>query len=119
MNDKVYDFWKRVDGLRGQISLKELAEMTGIRYTRIRDSRSLCRAPSIYDAIKISETLGVSITYLATGKDSPMLTPEMIFVRDNKAARLLIRKMMDNSTLLEALSTVVTLSDKSKIGEKK
>lgn len=110
METYVYDFWKRVDELRGQISLKELADMTGIRYSRIRDSRSLCRAPGIYDVVKISEALGVSMTYLVTGKDSLMLTPEMIFVRDNKTARLLIRKMMDNPALLEALSAVAALS---------
>lgn len=110
METDVYDFWKRVDELRGHISLKDLSEMTGIKYTRIRDSRSLCRTPGLYDVIKISEALGVSVTYLVTGKDSSALTPEMLFVRDSEAARLLIRRIMDNPPLLGALATVASLA---------
>lgn len=110
METDVYDFWKRVDELRGHISLKDLSEMTGIKYSRIRDSRSLCRTPGLYDVIKISDALGVSVTYLVTGKDSSALMPEMIFVRDHAAARLLIRRIMDNPPLLEALAAVASLA---------
>ena len=119
METDVYDFWKRVDELRGHISLKDLSEMTGIKYTRIRDSRSLCRTPGLYDVIKISEALGVSVTYLVTGKDSSALTPEMLYVRDSEAARLLIRRIMDNPPLLDALAAVAALADRPDVASSK
>ena len=67
--------------------------------------------------IAISNEFNVSIDYLLKGTIEN-ITPEMAFVRDNKAARLLVRKMMDNPALLEALAAVAALSDKDTLESK-
>ena len=110
MEADIYKFWKRVDILRGQVSLKELSEKTGIKYTRIRDGRSLCRSLTVDDAVKISDALGVSVNFLMTGKEDMRLSPEASFVMQNEAARLLIRRVMENPPLLDALAAVAALA---------
>lgn len=110
MEADIYKFWKRVDILRGQVSLKELSEKTGIKYTRIRDGRSLCRSLTVDDAVKISDALGVSVNFLMTGKEDMRLSPEASFVMQNEAARLLIRRVMEDPQLLDALAAVAALA---------
>ena len=67
--------------------------------------------------IAISNEFNVSIDYLLKGTIEN-ITPEMAFVRDNEAARLLVRKMMDNPPLVEALAAVAALADKDNIKTK-
>ena len=119
MEADIYEFWKRVDILRGQVSLKELSIKTGIKYTRIRDGRSLCRSLTVDDAVKISDALGVSVNFLMTGKEDMRLPPEADFVMRNEAARLLIRRIMDDPRLLDALAAVAALADRPEVTSSK
>ena len=121
MHDNGYDFWKRVDKLRGNLGLYDVANNAGIKYRTMLNQRSQNRIPKKEQLIKIANTFGVPIGFLLGTEetDATIITPEMAFVRDNEVARLLVRKMMDNPPILEALATVTSLSDKSKIGEKK
>lgn len=120
MVDRGYEFWKRVDKIRGNLGLYDIANNAGINYRTMLNQRSQNRIPKKEQLIKIANTLGVSIGFLLGTEetDATIITPEMAFVRDNEAARLLIRKMMDNPPLLEALSAVAALSEKSNIGSK-
>ena len=118
MKIDAYELWQRVDKLRRDTPLTDICKETGIKYTRVRDNRSANRLPSLEDAYAIARYLRCSVDYLLIGEDKS-LSAEMLFIRDNESARLLVRKMMDNPPILEALATVTSLSDKSKIGEKK
>ena len=112
-----YDFWKRVDKTRGGISLLDFGEKCGINYSSLKSMRSRCQIPRVPMLISISNEFNVSIDYLLKGTVDH-ITPEMAYVRDNGAARLLVKKLMDNPPLLEALSAVAALSEKSNIGSK-
>lgn len=116
MKIDAYRLWERVDRLRRDIPLTDICKETGIKYTRVRDNRSANRLPSLEDAYTLAEYLKCSIDYLLTGEDRS-LTAEMIFIRDNEAARLLIRKAMNDPELLEHIAALVLLSTKPAVKE--
>lgn len=115
--DNGYDFWARIDKTRGGISLLEFGEKCGINYSSLKSMRSRCQIPRVPMLIAISNEFNVSIDYLLKGTIEN-ITPEMAFVRDNEAARLLVRKMMDNPPLVEALAAVAALADKDTLESK-
>ncbi len=115
MVDRGYEFWKKVDKLRGDIGLYEFAEKVGINYRTMINQRSDNRIPKKEHLIKIADALCVSVGYLLSSEDNnSLITPEMSFVRDNEAARMLVRKMMEDPELLEHISALVLLSEKEK-----
>lgn len=120
MVDRGYEFWKRVDKIKGNLSLNDIANSAGINYRTMLNQRSQNRIPKKEQLIKISNAFGVSIGFLLGTEeiDNINITPEMEFVRDNEAARLLVRKMMENPSLLAALSAVAALSEKSNVETK-
>lgn len=65
--------------------------------------------PGIDDLYMLAGYLGCSMEYLLTGK-TESLPPEAAYVSQNEAARLLIRRIMDNPPLLEALAAVASLA---------
>lgn len=109
MNDKGYDFWKRIDAMRKTSSLSSICNATGIKYSRVKENRSDNRIPCVEDLYLLSNYLGCSIEYLLTG-EARDVCPEADFVIKNKAARLLIRRIMENPSLLEALAAVAALA---------
>lgn len=120
MVDRGYEFWKRVDKIKGNLSLNDIANSAGINYRTMLNQRSQNRIPKKEQLIKIANAFGVSIGFLLGTEeiDNINITPEMEFVRDNEAARLLVRKMMENPSLLAALSAVAALSEKSNVETK-
>ena len=104
-----YVFWKRVDAMRKTSSLSSICKATGIKYSRIKENRSDNRLPCVEDLYLLSEYLGCSMEYLLTG-NTDSLSPEAAYVSQSEAARLLIRRIMDNPPLLGALATVASLA---------
>lgn len=115
MNDKGYDFWKRIDAMREAKTLSSICNETGIKYSRVKKNRSENRTPSVEDIYMLARYFGCSMEYLISG-DMDTTSPEAYYVMANETARLLVRKMMNNHALLETLVAVATLSDKSNIG---
>lgn len=110
MVDRGYEFWKTVDKLRGDTGLIDFADNVGINYRTMLNQRSENRIPKKEQLIKIADNFGVSVGYLLGAEDiNTIITPEMAFVRDNEAARMLIKKFMDNPSLLEHVSALVVL----------
>lgn len=112
MVDRGYEFWKRVDKIKGNLSLNDIANSAGINYRTMLNQRSQNRIPKKEQLIKIANAFRVSIGFLLGTEeiDNINITPEMEFVRDNEAARLLVRKMMENPCLLDALAAVAALA---------
>ncbi len=104
-----YELWKRIDALRGCIPLSQICKETGIKYTRVKKNRSDNRMPGIEDIYTLAHYLGCSMEYLLSGKDNSA-SPEADFVMSNESARLLIRRIMDDPRLLDALAAVAALS---------
>lgn len=63
-----FDFWREVDRLNKLETTKELAEVGGLNYVRMRNQRSEGRIPGSVDLLRISKVLGVSPEYLLTGQ---------------------------------------------------
>lgn len=104
-----YELWKRVDALRKNISLSQICKETGLNYSRVKENRSDNRLPNLEDAYMFARYLGCSMEYLLSGKDNSA-SPEADFVMSNESARLLIRRIMDDPRLLDALAAVAALA---------
>ena len=113
-----YELWKRVDALRKTTPLSQICKETGIRYTRIKKNRSDNRMPGIDDLYMLAGYLGCSMEYLLTGKPES-LSPEAAYVSQNEAARLLIRRIMNNPSLLDALAALASLAVSPDAGKAK
>ena len=113
-----YELWKRIDALRGCIPLSQICKETGIKYTRVKKNRSDNRMPGIEDIYTLAHYLGCSMEYLLSGKDNSA-SPEADFVMSNESARLLIRRIMDDPRLLDALAAVAALADKPDVASPK
>ena len=65
-----YEFWQRVDEARGTMTLKELCERSGVKYTRVRNSRSEVRFPKNDDMELLATNLGTTCSWLMFGDQS-------------------------------------------------
>ena len=52
------------------MSIKILAEMTGINYRTLQNQMSRDISPDVYTSVKIAQALGTSVEYLVTGEES-------------------------------------------------
>ena len=112
MNDDAFGFWKRVDELKGKMTLSELSVNAGIKYQQVRHLRSENRYPKTEEIHRISLILKSSSDYLISGIDSSDLSPEMEFVRDNPLCRKIVRFMMEDEHLLEVVAAFVESSER-------
>ena len=115
--ERSYQFWNRVDLLRGNLQLNDLANKAGIKYQRIKEQRSSGRIPSVEDVYKISTVLNTSIEYLLTGENGLSLSsPEAKAVSESPELQALVRAVMRDPQLLSALATVIESSERANIG---
>ncbi len=111
--EKAFGFWKRVDELRGDKRLKDLSAVIGIKEQSLRMMRSRCSIPRALAVKALAEYLGTTQSYLLegdNGNETPAVTqdlPEVEYVRNSPEAQALIRAVMRNPRLLEALAVVI------------
>lgn len=110
MADFGFLYWKRVDELRGRMTLSEIAEHSGIKEQSLRNMRSQNRFPKQDVSMKIAELLGTSVDYLVSGGEQQRKEeaecPEAEFVKNNPEARLLIRAVMEDPSILPLVSAL-------------
>lgn len=109
-----YDFWKRIDELRGDTTLADLAEHTGMKNQTLRNQRSENRFPKNDDIRKLAEYLHTTEEYLLTGINDNTSKQEqnsddmvLSFVRNNSKMYEIAKNLMENQDLLSAVSTIV------------
>ena len=61
------EFWERVDELRGNMSIRDLAEKAGVSEPSLQTIRVMKTLPKIPITYAISLALGTTIEYLYTG----------------------------------------------------
>lgn len=115
-----YDFWGRVDTKRGKITLGELSKAVDMKEQSIRAMRSACRVPKIPVVKAIADYLDTNADFLLSGIESKTPPdhcdfPEVEFVRQSPEARALIRAIMQDETLLQALSAVVLSMERQRV----
>lgn len=64
------DLWQRIDDLRGKMSIRELAERTGIGEGTLQTTRVVKSVPKLSMLYPIAQALGTSVEYLYTGSNS-------------------------------------------------
>jgi hypothetical protein len=67
-NEKADVFWKRVDDLKKDITMKAIVERAGLEYEVIRVQRTRNRIPRTTEAVALAGALGTTVEYLITGK---------------------------------------------------
>ena len=70
MADSAYEFWKRIDELRGTETLKDICDKTGIKYSRVRNNRSDVRYLKSQDMQVFADYLHTTPSYLMFGDQS-------------------------------------------------
>lgn len=105
-----FDLWARIDGVRGNSRLLDIAKATGIKYQRIKEQRSSNRIPSAEDLFKIAKMLNVSMEYLLTGESTVnyQLCREAMMVNQDEELKALVRAVSRDRRLLSAISAVVS-----------
>ena len=105
--DRAIEFWKRVDELRGNISLSDLSEAISVPYSTIRNQRTENRYPKRSEIEAIASFLGVSFDFLDRGFEQINITPEMDYVRRNKRAEWIMHRYMESEKMLAVLYAFV------------
>ena len=69
---EVFIFWDSVKTCAKEkaLSIKSLAEMTGINYRTLQNQMSRDISPDVYTSVKIAQALGTSVEFLVTGEES-------------------------------------------------
>ena len=102
------EFWDRVDILKGNRLLTDMASKTGIKYQHIRHLRSELRYPKADEIASIADFLNSTCDFLITGKTKgSLLSIESQYVEQNPDARLLVRALMKNPAILPLISTLL------------
>ena len=74
------------------LTQKELAERTGISVNTIRGWFSKDLVPDVFNAVKIAQTLNVSVEYLATGTDNNSAAKELAELKSKLAELIMFKK---------------------------
>lgn len=101
--------WMRIDTLleaKG-LSLMELTELSGLNYKTTKSQRSRSDLNKLDDAVRISKALGVSLDFLATGKEAESFSSEAIAVEYDDNLKAVVRACQANPHLLEVISATV------------
>ena len=109
MAEFAYQFWKRVDEVRGDIPLSKVAEAIGIKDQSIRAMRSQNRFPKSNVIHDLAGFLGTTVEFLMSGDEvnsAPSMCKEALFVQNNPEARLLIRAVMEDPSILPLVSAL-------------
>lgn len=112
MENTAYEFWKRVDSLRGKRTITDIAVRTGVKEQRLMHLRSDNRYPKIEDCILIARDLNTSIDYLVFGSALSNQSNEARYVDSSPEAQVLVRALMRDPALLQALSAVIESTEK-------
>ena len=114
MAEFAFEFWKRVDKLRGPITITKMCDDLNIKYTRIRDNRSENRYPSKTDMIAIAKYLNTSIDYLMTGRGAARGEESDVagYLEGNAEAKAIVKAMMENPGLTEHLAAILKMMGK-------
>ena len=68
MAESAYNYWKRVDELRGNKSIDQIGEEIGLKGQSLRNMRSQVRFPKAEASLKIAKCLSTTVEYLMYGE---------------------------------------------------
>lgn len=107
-----HQFWQRVDTLRGDRALKDIAEEFHLNYNTIRDMRARERYPKIETCAGLARSLHTTLDFLLLGEVQRALCPEARYVVEHPEAQALIRAVMRDPVLLSSLAAIIGSCEK-------
>lgn len=107
MADFAFEYWERIDELRGNKTLSELSKVMGIKEQSLRNMKSENRYPKLEATQRLASFLGTTVEYLMTGKE-----PEKAQVNDDYT--YITKMLKDDPTLASSIANLI----KSIKGEK-
>ena len=115
-----FEFWNRVDLLRKDLQLQDLARMAGISYKTLTNQRVEHRYPKAEDMKNIARVLGTTQEFLMTGENrdrkeerSSTLSPEALAVEKDDRLKALVRACLRDPRLLDIISAVIESSERT------
>lgn len=88
------ELWKRVDELRGRMTIRELAEKAGLSEPSLQTTRAVKSQPKIQMLYPIAKVLGTTMEYLYTGE------------REDWEDSLVFRKISSSQELFDIASAL-------------
>lgn len=113
MAEFAFQFWERVDYLRGSMTLAEMAQKTGIKHSLLRNLRTDNRYPKTEDSSKIAKCLNTTIDYLIYGisiqdaNQTEALSIQAKYVQEHPEINNLINLIMKNPKLLDNIMAII------------
>lgn len=114
MADLAFQFWERVDRLRGNKTLSELALVMDIKEQSLRAMRSQCRYPKGPAIQALASFLDSTPEYLVSGVESDnekVIKHDSVidFVKTNEKIHDIVQAMMDNPDIIPHIAALVEL----------
>lgn len=100
--DTEKNFWERVYELKGDKTLQDLCEHTGLSKATLASTKSRNKLPSLTDADKIAKYLGTTIDYLLNGESEQFTPLEKEFIGKFRTSPRDIKTLIEqvvNSTI--------------------
>ena len=91
------DLWKRVDTLRGKMSIREVAEKAGLGEGTVQTTRVMKSVPKTSTLYQLAQALNTSMDYLYAGKEPT----------DNFDAPV-FRKISSSQDLIDICNALIT-----------
>ena len=118
-----FEFWNRVDLLRKDMQLQDLARMAGISYKTLTNQRVEHRYPKAEDMKNIARVLGTTQEFLMTGVSPKMENgtsrvsisdcAEAVAVYNDDRLKALVRACLRDPRLLDVISAVRESSERT------
>lgn len=99
-----FEFWKRIDEMRGNTTLNELAEVMDLKEQSLRAMRSQCRYPKRPAIEALARYLNTTADYLMTGNppviqktaDAPELKKIIVTLQENPKLMPFVEKYIES-----------------------
>lgn len=99
MKEKNEGFWERVDELRGNTSVRELAEVLGMPEKSLQSTRIVKQMPKVGMVYAFAKYFGTTMEYLYTGE------------REDWEDSAVFRKMASDQRYMDICSRLMTATD--------
>ena len=99
MKEKNEGFWERVDELRGNTSVRELAEILGIPEKSLQSTRVVKQMPKVGMVYAFAKHFGTTMEYLYTGE------------REDWEDSTVFRKMASDQRYMDICTRLMTATD--------
>lgn len=108
-----FKFWKNLDIVLGNKTLKTLSEEANVVYCTMKNQRSANRYPTVDDSYRMAKALGTTVEYLLTGESEQLACPEAKAVQEDGNLQALVRAVMRDPRLIQIMGTLIESTERN------